>query len=160
MRPPTRLVLFLLLAWLLSGCADTTASSTAADPVVADTEDERRTVGDAPSADAPSGTDAPVPTRDPQAAAVFLAAVEDRLRGTGYEGLAEADPEGFVATGEIMCDLLTDGATVDEILTTYLTELGAERDVPWDDDADLSGAVLGAAVGALCPEHAGLLQEG
>ena len=79
--------------------------------------------------------------------------------GTDYAGLALADPEGFVATGEVMCDLLGDGATVDEVLSAYLVELDEARGGVEDDDAILSGAVLGAATGSICPQHAGLLEE-
>ena len=85
---------------------------------------------------------------------VFIATLEELLVGTSYEGEALNEPDVFVATGRLFCERLDDGDSIDEVLTAYLDELAGGVDIATDDELVLVGALLGAAVGALCPEHA------
>ncbi len=94
-------------------------------------------------------------TVDPDAAVVaFIAALEESLAGTRYEGEALDSPEVFVATGQLFCEQLDAGAERDEILVSYIEALtGAPPEAASDDDLVLAGSLLGVSVGALCPEH-------
>jgi hypothetical protein len=87
--------------------------------------------------------------------AVFIAAMEELLVGTVYEGEAINEPELFLATGWLFCDWLDEGDTPDAALTRYLDELAGEVDAATDDQLVLAGALLGAAVVVLCPWYAG-----
>lgn len=109
----------------------TTSTSVAADP----DEDDRETVVIAPEYD------------------VFLAAVAETVEGTAFEGVPFDEAELTVATGLLLCERLADGADVDEIVVDYLAEL-TDGDVASadDDQLTLTGALVGAATEALCPE--------
>ena len=86
--------------------------------------------------------------------AVFIAAMEELVVGTVYEGEATNEPELFLATGWLFCDWLDDGDEPDVVLARYLDELAGGVDAATDDQLVLAGALLGAAVGVLCPAHA------
>lgn len=86
--------------------------------------------------------------------AVFVAAMEELLVGTVYEGEAIKEPELFLATGRLFCDWLDEGDDPDGVLTRYLDELAGGVDAATDDQLVLAGALLGAAVGVLCSAHA------
>ena len=88
---------------------------------------------------------------------VFIATLEELLVGTSYEGEALNEPDVFVATGRLFCERLDSGDNIDDVLTAYLDELAGGVDIATDDELVLVGALLGAAVGALCPEHAAAL---
>jgi hypothetical protein len=86
--------------------------------------------------------------------AALIAAVNDALAGTSYEGTALEDVEVYVATAELLCGLLDEGMTIDEALTVYLVRLAGERGIELDeDDGTMAGVVLGAAVQVVCPDH-------
>jgi hypothetical protein len=87
---------------------------------------------------------------------VFIATLEELLAGTSYEGEALNEPDVFVATGRLFCERLDDGDSVDDLLTAYLDQLAGGVDIATDDELVLAGALLGAAVAALCPNHAAL----
>jgi hypothetical protein len=86
--------------------------------------------------------------------AVFIAAMEELLVGTVYEGEAINEPELFLATGRLFCEWLDEGDEPDAVLVRYLDELAGGVDAATDDQLVLAGALLGAAVGVLCPVHA------
>jgi len=86
--------------------------------------------------------------------AVFIASMEELLAGTVYEGGAIGEPELFLATGWLFCDWLDEGDEPDVVLTRYLDELAGSVDAATDDQLVLAGALLGSAVGVLCPRHA------
>lgn len=88
---------------------------------------------------------------------VFLAAVDEALVGTEYEGVVLEDADVFVAMGQLVCERLDDGATVEETLGEFLDELVVDGAVA-DDDAAAVGVVLGAAVETLCSRHGDLLE--
>jgi hypothetical protein len=99
---------------------------------------------------------------DVPASAVFLAAVDQGLAGTVYEGDAFADPETYLGTAVLFCELLENGLSTEEVLTAYvlaLTENAAGEEIP-DVDLLLGGVILGAGVESLCPEYAGQLGAG
>jgi hypothetical protein len=126
--------------------------------------DAGTTAGSAPptSTSGAPDTTGVVTTTDPRvseaapddAVVVFIAAVEETLTGTSYEGAALADPDVFVATGRLFCDQLDAGDDIDTVLARYLTELAGGVDAAGDDELVLAGAVLGAATVSLCLDHA------
>ena len=85
---------------------------------------------------------------------VFIAAVNEAAIGTSYEDAALRDPEVFIGVGQLFCELLDDGLTVDSVLTEYLTALqdGAAGTVA-DDDALITGVLMGVSLEILCPRH-------
>jgi hypothetical protein len=76
------------------------------------------------------------------------------VEGTEYEGLPEADPQGFLAAADTICLMMDNGASWDDVLARYLEELEAARGTEADDDAVLAGTLVGAAVETFCPEYA------
>jgi hypothetical protein len=101
---------------------------------------------------APSSTTS-VPTTTPDLA-VFIAAVNEAAADTSYQDAALSDPEVFVGIGQLFCERVGEGQTVDAVLTEYLTALedGSSGTVT-QDDAHITGAVMGASLEILCPEH-------
>jgi hypothetical protein len=92
-------------------------------------------------------------------AALFLAAVDQGLAGTAYEGDAFDDPETYLGTAVLFCELLENGLSAEEVLTAYilaLTEASDGGEIP-PDDLLLGGVILGAGVESLCPEFVGRL---
>lgn len=86
----------------------------------------------------------------------FIAAVDAALADSAYAGAALSDPEVFVATGQLFCELLDDGASEDDILSEHLDALAAVGDGEVRDaDAAATGIVLGASIETICPQHAG-----
>lgn len=95
------------------------------------------------------------------AAVLFLAAVDDALASTSYAGAAFEDPEGFLATGVVFCDLLDEGLTIEETVDAYTAALvaAAPDEGVEADDLLLGGVVLGAAIRLICPQHSALLDQ-
>lgn len=91
-----------------------------------------------------------VESLDEAALARFIAASESAVAGTSLEGLVLADPDIYIALGQSSCARFSNGDTLDQLVADHFT--GAiERTV---DEERLLGAVLGAAVEVMCPEHA------
>lgn len=90
----------------------------------------------------------------------FVDVLADLADGSIYEDLVIEDPEVFVATGFLFCERLTDGGTPSDLLTEYVANLhdGELDDAP-GEVLDMSGWILGTAVGYLCPEHSEILEE-
>ncbi len=102
-----------------------------------------------------------VPTTDPfePIATVFIAALGDALAETAYADAPFNDPEVFIATGQLFCELLDEGADPEDLVTDYVTELtGTSIDEAGDDALVLTGSVLGVSVEILCPSHRQLLE--
>lgn len=92
-------------------------------------------------------------------AALFLAAVDQGLAGTAYEGDVFDDPATYLGTAVLFCELLENGLSAEEVLTAYILALTAAsegEDIP-PDDLLLGGVLLGAGVESLCPEFVGRL---
>lgn len=102
----------------------------------------------APTSSAVSSDDVMTPE------ARYLATVAAMVDGTEYEGLPEADPQGFLATADTICQMMDNGADWDDVLARYLEELQTARGAEADDDAVLAGSLVGAAVETFCPEYA------
>lgn len=151
-------ILALVLSLVLGACGGETASTTS-------------DVGDPPATPASSTTVPATATDDGSATttdtetqptsepsdddlAVFIAAMEELLTGTVYEEGALEEPELFLATGYLFCEWLDDGADADGVITRYLDELAGGVDSATDEQLVLTGALLGSAVGVLCPHHA------
>ncbi len=101
------------------------------------------------------------PPHDIPAAALFLAAVDDGLRDTTYQGAPFEDPEGFLATGALFCDLMDQGLTIPEVVEAYTAALiqAESAETVSADDLLLGGVILGASVRILCPQHTGQLDS-
>ncbi len=85
--------------------------------------------------------------------AALIAAVESAMEGTAYEGAALEDPEVFIATAELFCDLLDEGMTTGELLAEYLDRLSDGGAVEVDeDDGLMAGVLLGASIEIVCPD--------
>ena len=86
--------------------------------------------------------------------AALVAAIESAMESTAYEGAALEDPEVFIATAELFCDLLREGMTTEELLEEYLDRLSDGGVVEVDeDDGLMAGVLLGASMEIVCPEN-------
>lgn len=84
----------------------------------------------------------------------YVAAIEDVLAGTGYEGEALENPDVFLATGALFCEQLDSGMTPDTVMTGYIEALTAGSiEQAGDDELTMAGGVLGVGVVTLCPQH-------
>lgn len=110
------------------------------------------TTTEAPAAGATTSVSPePAPTPD---LTVFIAAINDAMAGTSYEDAALEDAEVFIAVGRLFCELLDEGATVDEVLSEYLDALiDPETGTVAEDDSLVAGVVMGASIEVLCPQH-------
>lgn len=111
--------------------------------------------GDTQATASPSPARASYDPSDPAVVdAVFLTAVEEVLRGTRHEGLADEEPGELLATADAICARLDAGDDPDELLSRYLDALEEASGEPTDDaDAILAGAILGAGVELYCPQY-------
>ncbi len=108
--------------------------------------------GTEPPASAPPAT-GPVEVPPPDLA-VYIAAVNEALEETSYQDAALSDPEVFIGVGQLFCELLTEGETVDSVLGEYLDALAdGETGVAADDDVLAAGVIMGASIEVLCPEY-------
>ncbi len=139
---------------LVAACGGTPAGTTTqVAPVDTPTSTPPTTAAETTTTDAPP--------HDIPAAALFLAAVDDGLRDTTYQGAAFEDPEGFLATGALFCDLMDQGLTIPEVVEAYTAALiqADSADTVSADDLLLGGVILGASVRILCPQHTGQLDS-
>lgn len=145
-----------LIAVLAAGCSSPAAvTTTTPPPATATTAPPDVSVTTFPA------TSTTLAAEDFPAAALFLAAVDDALASTSYAGAAFEDPEGFLATGVVFCDLLDEGLTIEETVDAYaaaLVEAAPEEGVD-AEDLLLGGVVLGAAIRLICPQHNALLDQ-
>jgi hypothetical protein len=145
-----------LIAVLAAGCSSSAAVPTTTVPTAtATTAPPEVSVTTFPA------TSTTLAAEDFPAAALFLAAVDDALASTSYAGAAFEDPEGFLATGVVFCDLLDEGLTIEETVDAYaaaLVEAAPEEGVE-AEDLLLGGVVLGAAIRLICPQHNALLDQ-
>ena len=151
-------VLFSLLL-LLSACGAEAASSTTS-PAQAPSSEPSAATGTTSA-----GPSVTISTNQPSASttttaqefvpdySALVAAVELAMEGTTYEGAALQDPEIFIATAELFCDLLREGMTPEGLLSEYLDRLsdGGAVEVS-EDDGLMAGVLLGASIEIVCPE--------
>ena len=97
---------------------------------------------------ATTSTSSTTTTLDP--AAVFVANLSETLSGTSYSEVVLEDPEPFLTTGLLMCELLAEGTSPRDVIMQFLNSFGPD---PGEADSALAGALLGSAVNAFCPEH-------
>lgn len=144
-----------LVTALTAGCSSPAAPSTTVLPATTSTAPPAVTTTAIPS------TSTTLAAEDFPAAALFLAAVDDALASTSYAGAAFDDPEGFLATGVLFCDLLDGGLTIEETVDAYTATLvaAAPDEGVQADDLLLGGVVLGAAIRIICPQHNALLDQ-
>ncbi|MFW2339354.1 MAG: hypothetical protein ACN4GK_04830 [Acidimicrobiia bacterium] len=138
--PPIALVL------ILTACAD--QAPTSSPPTVATVE----AVTTAPAVRSTTTTAPAVDEVYVPDYAALIAAVESAMEGTSYAGAALEDPEVFIATAELFCDLLAEGMTKDQLLAEYLVRLSDDGAIEVDeDDGLMAGVLLGAATEIVCP---------
>ena len=87
---------------------------------------------------------------------VFVSNLSETLGGTSYGDAVLNDPEPFLTTGILMCDLLAEGTQPSEVIAQFLQSFGPQ---PGDEDSALAGALLGSAVNAFCPEYRDVLVD-
>lgn len=154
MRSP--LVLAITLCVVLTSCATTgeaSPSPAAQAPTSSTTTSSTATSSTAPSSTTLSSSATLGPESTPDLVA-FVAAVNEAAIGTSYEDAALAEPEVFIGVGQLFCELLGDGLTVDAVLVEYLTALeDEETGTIDDDDALITGVLMGVSLEILCPEH-------
>lgn len=113
---------------------------------------------------APGGTVAPPTTARPSPEGTstsippdftrFIAAVDAALDETSYAGAAISDPEVFIATGQLFCELLEEGLSFDDILVEHLDALAAVSVGELTEaDGVATGVVLGVSTEVICPQH-------
>jgi hypothetical protein len=93
-------------------------------------------------------------SQDPPDLTLFIAAVDAALQDTVYAEAALTDPEVFIATGQLLCELMDAGMSGDEALGEHLDALaavggGSIREA----DAVAAGVVMGASLEVICPHH-------
>ncbi len=80
----------------------------------------------------------------------FVAAAEAALVGTGIKGDVLEAPEIYIAIAQASCARFTQGDSLKEIVNDLMGDTTAPTAT---DEQQLIGAVLGAAVETICPEH-------
>lgn len=160
---PSRLVIVMVLsAVLLGACAgddisDPTSLVTEAAETSTTSSTPTTVAGTTTLTTSPAG-DAPVTVAPDDPAVGFVALVEEAVIETRFAGLPLEEPEVFLATGRLFCDLLESGVDAETVLTRYIEELeGVGIEEASDDATVLAGALLGAAVAVMCPDMASLI---
>jgi hypothetical protein len=147
----TRLIASLVVVVVLAACGSDAPGEAAASPSASTTTITQPGATPLPLSEVPA-----TPSVAPPDFTLFIAAVDAALADTSYAGAALTDPEVFIATGRLFCQLLDEGMTSDGILSEHLDALAAvNAGEVADDDAIATGVVLGASTGAICPQHAG-----
>ena len=147
-------VVAVVVGLLVAGCSDTesvtdTANSEQPDAAASETDETD-------SNDSTGGDSSDVSTSVPDAVteedlARFIAATEAALVGTSAEGLILEAPEIYIAIAQASCARFTQGDSLQQIVNDHLDDTDT---TPVADDEQLIGALLGAAVETICPEHA------
>ena len=89
---------------------------------------------------------------------VFVAAMEQSLEGTSYEGAILEEPEVYIAAAQTFCARLENGDSIVKVINDYLFELsGTDVSDSLPDDVALVGALIGAGVQTICPSQTGVL---
>lgn len=141
----------LLLMLALAGCSDAPTEPEAQTTTTPQPDEVISTNSTSTS----STTNAPpetIPSEDVPPLAIYLAAIDRGLVDTKFEGDVYLDPESFVSTGRLFCNLLEVGLTPTEVLESYIAALQQEQVEFEDDDLVLGGVILGASVQIICPE--------
>ncbi|MBT8241262.1 MAG: hypothetical protein KJN63_08555 [Acidimicrobiia bacterium] len=100
----------------------------------------------------------PGPAGDELDVVTYVAAIEDTLAGTKYEGEALEAPDVFLATGGLFCEQLDAGMPPDGIVAGYVEALiSGSIERATDDELTMAGGVLGVGVVMLCPRHLDLV---
>ena len=147
----------LILALMVGGCGSSTSNTDDLSETLRQTTSS--TGASVTTSSSPTTTAAPATTTVTieEDLILFIATLEELLAGTSYEGEALNAPDVFVATGRLFCERLDNGDNADEVLSAYLDQLAGGVDIATDDELVLAGALLGAGVATLCPEHTALV---
>lgn len=149
---PNLLFMFVAVGLLAGACSSSDPVSNAAatvrsDDVASESIEPDATVNDATGDEAVASPGA-VSEQD---LARFVAATEAALAGTSIEGVVLEAPEIYIAIAQASCARFGQGDSFEQIVSDYLADTEA---APGADDEQLIGAILGAAVETICPEHA------
>ncbi len=159
-----RWLAFVLIILTAAACSSGEGTSSTIAPAPATTAPQADpTTTDASAEAAPSTVTATsaVATTDPfePLASVLIAALGDALAGTSYADAPFENPEVFIATGQLFCELLDQGADPKDLITDYVTALSDKTvEEAGEDELVLTGSVLGTSVEVLCPQHRPLLE--
>ena len=105
--------------------------------------------GPAPTSVADSSTESGAVSQDDLVR--FLAATETVLVGTPNEGVVYDSPEIYIGIAEAACARFDAGDRFDVVATELVVALASPDP---SEDTVLAGAIIGAAVRTICPEHA------
>jgi hypothetical protein len=148
---PNRLGLVIVGLAVLAACSY--RGSVAAEPVIVPATTST-TVLSSPSKTSTTSATQPETVVSTPDLSVLIATIEAAMKGTSYEGTALEEPEVFIATAQLFCELLDQGLTVDEVLGEYLDRLSeGGAAAATDQEVRLAGVLLGVAIEVLCPEH-------
>jgi hypothetical protein len=147
-------VVAVVVGLLVAGCSDTESVTDTANPDQPDTAASE--TDETESTDSSDGDSSDVATSVPDAVteedlARFIAATEAALVDTSAEGLILEAPEIYIAIAQASCARFSQGDTLQQIVSDHLDDADT---TPVADDEQLTGALLGAAVETICPEHA------
>ena len=155
-RPMTRgmrILLVCVLVAALPACGNGAVSSTTVAPETASTAAaDASTATTAAGNASPSTIEAPSDSFEP-VYDVFLAAVAETIEDTRFADVALEEPELTVAAGLAICEAIVEGENPDAIVAEFVSELaGGQPELADEDQLILTGAILGAAEIALCPD--------
>jgi hypothetical protein len=139
------LALALAVAFLASACSDTDTDATDAESVDSQALDLSKSGSDAGEQAGASADD--ITQED---LTRFVAATEAALAGGAMEGVVLDAPEIYIAIAQVSCARFSQGDTLEQIVADHLAETAP---TPGANDEQLIGAVLGAGVETICPEH-------
>ena len=80
----------------------------------------------------------------------FIASAEAALTGTRHEGVVLDSAELYIALAQTSCARFSAGHSLQDIVDDLLGTPQAAA-----DDNHLAGAILGAGVATICPDHTG-----
>jgi len=89
----------------------------------------------------------------------FVSDLAVLLKDSPYADALEEDPEVFVASAKLLCEMLATDAPPFEVLREYAALLGGgSTEGASDETLDLAGWLFGTAVGTFCPEYSDRLE--
>lgn len=154
------LPLVLAFALVSGACGGQSTTTTDAAPAVSTSAGDVTTLPESPPPPSSTSTatapPAPTTTTEPPEFALFLTSLESALTGTRYADEVFNEADVFVAIGQLMCERLDGGETVDEVLARLVGALDEDEATP--EETVAIGVVFGVAIEVLCPTHAGVLE--
>jgi hypothetical protein len=142
-------IVAVVLGFLTAACSGTDPASDTTTSDRPDTAAESNESGSTDNDTSEEATTAPDSIIEEDLAR-FIAATEAALVDTSAEGLILEAPEIYIAIAQASCARFTQGDSFHQIVNDHLDGTYTTRTA---DDEQLIGALLGAAVETICPEH-------